>query len=66
MLQISVTEEQSVLTINPLIEIDTGELQCVITNQNGSEKYSANLDASMEQGYPDSEGTQGLSVSLFI
>lgn len=44
--QITTGEGQSVLTIHSAEEVDTGDIQCVISNQNGSETCSAKLKAN--------------------
>ena len=45
LLQITTLDDRSTLVVSNLNELDTGDISCVITNQNGSETCTAKLSA---------------------
>jgi len=45
LLEITTLDDRSTLVVSNLNELDTGDISCVITNQNGSETCTAKLSA---------------------
>ncbi|XP_067930808.1 twitchin-like [Watersipora subatra] len=60
--QIVMEENRCVLIINDVQEGDTGDIQCVISNHNGSETCSAKLKANAAPYLTSSIGTQNVSL----